>query len=172
MPVNVDIRPYQPDDADALYDAVRESMAEVSRWMPWCHPGYSRDDASRWIDQTVAGHRDGTLYDFAMLADGRLAGACGINHIDAQDRVANLGYWVRTSCAGQGVTPRAVRQLIDWAFTHTDLNRIEIVAAIGNIRSQRVAEKVGARREAVLAQRTMTQNGPADAVMYCVLRPG
>jgi ribosomal-protein-serine acetyltransferase len=171
MPANVEIRPYRPSDVDELYAAVRESMAEVSPWMPWCHPGYSREDASYWVDQTIAGQRDGGLYDFAMIADGRLAGGCGINHIHAQDRFANLGYWVRTSCAGQGVTPWAVRLLIDWTFAHTDLNRIEIVAAVGNVRSQRVAEKAGARREAVLARRTMTRDGPSDAVMYCVLRP-
>jgi hypothetical protein len=37
------------------------------------------------------GHRAGTLFDFAILADGRFAGACGINRIDGANRVANLG---------------------------------------------------------------------------------
>jgi ribosomal-protein-serine acetyltransferase len=171
MSADVAIRAWRPDDVDDLYGAVQESVTEVSPWMPWCHPAYGREDARWWIEQTIAGRRDGSMYDFAMTAGGKLAGGCGINHINAQDRFANLGYWVRTSRAGEGVTPRAVRLLIDWAFAHTDLERIEIVAAVGNLRSQRVAEKVGACREAVLARRTMTGDGPTDAVMYCVLRP-
>ena len=84
--------------------------------------------------------------------------------------VANLGYWIRTSRAGAGITPRAVRLLLDWAFRNTSLNRIEILAAVDNVRSQRVAEKVGAHREAVLAERTVVRCEPVDAIMYRILR--
>ena len=31
------LRTYREGDADALYEAVRESIAEVSLWLPWCH---------------------------------------------------------------------------------------------------------------------------------------
>jgi ribosomal-protein-serine acetyltransferase len=170
MAIRVDIRPYERGDADALYAAVRESITEVSPWMPWCHPAYSLEDARGWIEATLTGRSEGTMFDFAMIADGRFAGGCGINQINRQDRVANLGYWVRTSCAGQDITPRAVRLLLDWAFANTELNRIEIVAAVDNVPSQRVAEKVGAHRDAVLHKRTMTAAGPSAAVLYSVVR--
>jgi len=169
-PISTAIRPYARADADHLFAAARESIAELEPWMPWCHPAYSIDEARAWVELTLLGRQDGTMYDFAITADGSYAGACGINQINAQHRVANLGYWVRTSCTGQGVAPRAVRQLLDWAFGNTNLNRVEIVAAIDNPKSQRVAEKVGAHRDAVLAQRTMVRGQPTDAVMYSVLR--
>jgi RimJ/RimL family protein N-acetyltransferase len=167
----VRIRPYAAADASALFEAIHESMAELLPWMPWCHPGYSMEEAQAWIEFTLAGHRGGTMFDFAIEADGSLVGACGINRIDALNRVANLGYWVRTSRAGQGIVTRAVHQLIDWALANTRLERIEIVAAVDNVRSQRVAERVGARREAVLAKRAMAHGRPSAAVMYAVLRP-
>jgi len=165
------IRPYDAADAPALFEAIHESMAELLPWMPWCHPGYSIEEARAWIELTLAGHLDGTMFDFAIEADGSFAGACGINHIDPLNRVANLGYWVRTSYAGRGIVTRAVHQLVDWALANTSLERIEIVAAVDNVRSQRVAERVGARREAVLAKRTMAGGRPSAAVMYAVLRP-
>jgi len=90
--MDIAIRPYTPDDAEALLAAVRESIAELAPWMPWCHPGYSIEDARSWIQTTLEGRRDGTLYDFAIIAGGRLAGGCGINQIQPLDRVANLGY--------------------------------------------------------------------------------
>lgn len=170
MPSDVNIRPHRLDDADALLAAIHESMAELTPWMPWCHPDYGMDDARGFLETAIAGRREGTQFDFAVLADGAYAGACGINRIDRLNRVANLGYWLRSPLAGQGITPRAVRLLIDWTLAHTDLVRIEIVAAVGNTRSQRVAEKVGAVREAVLANRTMTAVGTSAAVMYAVLR--
>jgi RimJ/RimL family protein N-acetyltransferase len=170
MTVHVEIRPHRPDDADALLAAIRESMTELMPWMPWCHPGYGMNDARGFLETANAGRRDGTQFDFAVLADGVYAGACGINRIDQLNRVANLGYWMRSPLAGRGIMARAVRLLIDWTLAHTDLVRIEIVAAVGNTRSQRVAEKVGAVREAVLANRTMTATGTSAAVMYAVLR--
>ena len=103
-------------------------------------------------------------------AKGRYAGACGINNINTSERFANLGYWVRSSLTGQGIAPSAVRELVRWTFAHTTLNRLEIVAALGNTRSQRVAEKVGAERDGVLKQRLFLQGKPCDAVMYSLVR--
>lgn len=168
--MNIDLLPFEPGDAAALTEAVQESVREVQPWMPWCYPGYSIDDAREFIDITLAGRRHGMMYDFAIMVDGRIAGGCGINQINMLDRVANLGYWVRTSCAGRGVATAAVTQLLRWGFDHTNLNRIEIVAAVDNLASQRVAAKVGAQRDAVLAKRTMVNGRPSDAVLFSVLR--
>ncbi len=170
MAVAIDLLPYEPGDAAALTEAVQESVREVQPWMPWCYPGYSIGDAREYIGAAMAGRRQGTMYDFAILVDGRIAGGCGMNQINVLDRVANLGYWVRTSCAGRGVATAAVRQLLRWGFDHTNLNRIEIVAAVDNHASQRVAEKKGAGRDAVLAKRTMVAGQPSAAVLYSVLR--
>lgn len=170
MAIAIDLLTSEPDDAAALAEAVQESVREVAPWMPWCYPGYSIDDAREYIGATIAGRRQGTMYDFIIMADGSIAGGCGINQINVLDRVANLGYWVRTSCVGRGIATAAVIQLLRWGFEHTNLNRIEIVAAVDNLASQRVAEKVGANRDAVLAKRTMANGKPSAAVLYSVLR--
>lgn len=169
-PAGVQIRPYRPEDENALLEAAQESWRQVGPWMPWCHQNYSIDDARSWIRTTIEGAKTGTLYDFAIFAQGRFAGGCGINHINDQDRVANLGYWIRTSCTGQGIASAAVKQLLGWVFASTDLNRIEIVVAVDNHRSQRVAAQVGAQRDAVLPMRTMANGRPSAAIMYSVLR--
>jgi len=82
----------------------------------------------------------------------------------------SLGYWVRTSAAGRGVAPAAIRRLARFAFTETDLVRMEIVCAIGNTRSRRAAEKAGASREGVLRARLLLHGRPHDAVMYSIVR--
>jgi RimJ/RimL family protein N-acetyltransferase len=93
-----------------------------------------------------------------------------VNQVNKTNRFANLGYWVRTSAMGQGVAPAAVRLVADEVFRETDLVRLEIVCAVGNVRSQRVAEKVGAMREGVLRRRLVIPGGCSDAVMYSLVR--
>jgi len=84
-------------------------------------------------------------------------------------QVANLGYWVRTSAAGRGVATRATRLASRFAFEQLGLNRIEIVAAVGNIPSQRVAEKACARREGVLRNRLLINGESLDAVLFSLV---
>ena len=72
--------------------------------------------------------------------------------------------------ARRGVATEAVRQVADFAFGNTDLVRLEIVCAVGNDASQRVAERAGAVREGVLRHRLLLHGQPVDAVMYSVVR--
>ncbi|HYE66449.1 MAG TPA: GNAT family protein, partial [Pyrinomonadaceae bacterium] len=49
------------------------------------------------------------------------------------------------------------------------LQRIEIVVAVDNWASQRVAEKVGATREGILRKRLLIHGRPQDALMYSLV---
>jgi ribosomal-protein-serine acetyltransferase len=167
----VHIRPFSEADAEQLCAAVRESFDEISPWMVWCQPDYSIEHAASWIRTTITGRASGSAYEFAVLdARETLAGVCGVNHVNNVDGVANLGYWSRTSLSGRGIAPAAVRAVAAWTFANTDLNRLEIVAAIGNTKSQRVAEKAGAFREAVLRSRMKVGGIATDAVIYSLVR--
>jgi RimJ/RimL family protein N-acetyltransferase len=165
------VKLYEPADAEELAVAVVESVAEVGQWMEWCHPGYSLEEARIWIRSQQELMRQGLSYEFAIRDEaGRYLGGCGVNQVNKANRFANLGYWVRTSAMGRGVAPTAARLVADHVFRETNLERLEIVCAVGNTRSQRVAEKVGAVREGVLRRRLMTPRGPSDAVMYSLVR--
>ena len=138
------LRPYQISDINRLYEAVRDSIPEVSAWLPWCHPGYSIDESRTWVETRDAAWQKGTDYDFTMVdpKDGSYLGGCGINAIIGDHEFANLGYWVRTSRTKQGVATAATLLLARFGFKKLKLNRIEIVVDTGNEASQRVAEQV------------------------------
>ena len=165
------IRAYQPEDAGALWEAARESVGEVFPWLSWCHAEYSMAEAVEWTRSRASLAAEGREYTFAIVdAGGRFLGGCGLNQINRIHRFCNLGYWVRTSATRQGVATQAVRQVAQFAFQNTDLLRLEIVCAVGNGPSQRVAEHVGALREGVLRHRLLLHGQPVDAVMYSLVR--
>jgi len=168
----VRIRPYRADDAPRLYEAARESVDDVFPWLAWCHPQYTLDEAAAWARSREDLARQGLEYHFVIVGEGdRFLGGCGINQINRVHRFGNLGYWVRTSAAGHGVAGSAVALCANFAFRNTDLLRLEILCAVGNRRSQRVAEKAGAAREGVLRDRLLLHGKPHDAVMYSIVRP-
>lgn len=167
------LRRYRAEDEEALFEAVRESVRELSEWMFWCHAGYSKEESRAWLEKRDAEWEQGASFDFAMVdgASGRLLGGCGLNAVNRICRMANLGYWVRTTSAGRGVATAAARALATFGFEELGLTRIEIVVATGNAGSQRVAEKAGAAREGVLRNRLSVGNRLQDAVMFSLV-PG
>src|SRR3546814_4945547 len=66
---HVRLRPWSDADADALVDAVRESVDSVGRWLPWCRADYGRDAADAWIAHCQAGWQAGNHFAFAVRRD-------------------------------------------------------------------------------------------------------
>jgi ribosomal-protein-serine acetyltransferase len=170
---NILLRPYQMSDVDKLFRAVRESIKEMSVWLPFAHENYAIKESRDWIKKRPKEWKKGVIYDFAIFdaQTGDLIGGCGLNEISERDSRANLGYWVRTSCAGRGVAVAATRLLAKWGFEVLKLKRIEIYIAVGNQRSLRVAEKAGAKREGILRNRINIHDKMHDAVMHSLI-PG
>ena len=167
----VRIRAYRRDDVDALFEAVSASIPEVSAWLPWCHPGYRPEDSAGWIAMQPDAWRSGEEYAFAVeeAHTGAFLGGCGLGRIDPFNACAGLGYWVRTSHTGRGVATAAARLAARFGFEDLRLRRIEILVALENKASRRVAEKVGARPEGRLRKRFLLQGKPQDGLLYSLL---
>ena len=165
------VRPCRETDGALVFEAVAESLGTLVPWMAWCSAAYSLADAEQWVRETIAGRDAGTAFEFIITdGDGELYGVCGLNGIDAVNRRANLGYWVRTRSQGRGIATEAVRQLVRWTAANTDLIRLEVVVAEGNTASLRVAQKAGAIVEGTLKSRLLLHGRPHDAVMLSFIR--
>ena len=170
--VTIQLRKYRAEDAPALFEAVQESVEEMQLWVPWCSEDYSLETARWWIGFQEEARQKKTEYSFAVVDEfDRLLGGCGLNEVHAIHRCANLGYWVRTSEAGKGIATTAVQLLTDWAFSETQLERLEILAAADNKASLRVAEKAGAKCEGLRRSRLRLCGRMHDGVGYSFIRP-
>jgi len=165
------LRPPQMGDAEQVYQAVRESLTELKPWMSWAHDGYAKEAVTEFIQMTRAGWEEGSQYGFAIIdcQNGQLLGVCGLNHIHPVYHLCNLGYWVRTSRHGEGFAGRAALLAACYGFEHEGIIRAEIVMAVGNEKSRRVAEKIGAHYEGILLNRMVVGKSVYDAHMYALI---
>ncbi len=168
----ITVRAMVRSDVDPLFEAARESIEDIAPWMDWAHPAYTRDETAAWVEQTIAWWETGEQFPMVIEAgeSGRVLGGCGINRIVPEFRMANLGYWVRTSATGRGVATAAVRLCAWLGLAELDLQRLEIIVAVGNVASQRVADKVGAVREGVARSRLWVRGRSLDAVVFSLTR--
>ena len=164
----VTLRPPNVDDVPALVEAVQESVEQIMPWMDWCTPDYNQDTARRWVSTLPAAWVVGAQYGLVITdaQTGKLLGGTGLNHINHFYRLANVGYWVRTSATRRGVATRAARLVGEFGIKQVGLLRAEIVVAVGNKPSLRVAEKCGAKPEGVLRNRLIVREKVLEAVMH------
>jgi RimJ/RimL family protein N-acetyltransferase len=76
---------------------------------------------------------------------------------------------VRTSSQGKGIAGRAAKLAACYGFEHAGIIRAEVVIAMGNEKSIRVAEKVGAHYEAKSLNRMVVGKAIYDAHMYSLI---
>lgn len=167
------LRPYESADAGAVEEAVMESRARLAPWMPWLEhyevPGAARrfviEARARWLLRTEL-----TVGIFRRT-DGRFLGSSGFHGIRWEIPTFEIGYWVRTSAEGQGYVSETVRLLTRLAFDTLQANRVEIRADPRNVRSCRVAERLGFRLEGTLRRCDVGTDGlPADRNVYALIR--
>ena len=163
---------YRAGDGPALLEAVRESWGEVAPFETWCHEGYTLEEAADHALGWDRAWESGAAYYFAVReeATGRYLGSCGLCPVEREHGTAGLGFWVRTSATGRGVATSAARLVAGFGFAELGLHRLELMMAVHNAASRRVAEKVGAEYEGTLRRRLTLPAGPTDMAMYALLR--
>jgi ribosomal-protein-serine acetyltransferase len=168
---NILISRFYYEDIDKLYEAVKDSIPEVSEWLPWCHPYYSKQESIDWINLQTDAWEYGNEFSFKIVdpESGKIIGGVGLNQIIKEHKVANLGYWVRTGFTRKGIATSATILCAKFGFEDLGLNRIEIIAAIENFASIRVAKKAGARRDCILRNRLFVHDIIHDAVMFSLI---
>jgi len=158
------LRPWREDDAEAVYAACQD--AEIQRWIPVLPRPYTRDDARAFV---TGAHGLGRC-QFAITQAAHVVGSIGMRV--EESKTGHIGYWCASDARGHGIATRALRQLCRYAQGELELERLELIADPANLPSQRVAEKVGFRREGVLRAHLRHPDGHRrDSVMFSLL-PG
>jgi len=168
----VRIRRYREDDAPALLEATLESVSVLVPYETWCHAGYTLAEATEHVGHWMSAWDKARAFYFVVedSETGQFLGSCGLSGVDREHRAANLGFWIRSSGTNRGVATIATRLVAAYGFAALDLNRIELVIAVQNAASRRVAVKAGALEEGTLRQRLVIDGRPTDCVSYSILR--
>jgi RimJ/RimL family protein N-acetyltransferase len=159
------LRSWTLDDVPAIVDACNDP--EIQYWIPVIPRPYTEEDAQAFVGGEVAGIG---RQQFAITEEGRVVGSIGMGENDS--RTGHVGYWCAPEARGRGVTTQALRLLCKYALEDLRLERLELITDPDNRASQRVAEKVGFRREGVLRSHLLHPDGRRrDSVMFSLL-PG
>ncbi|GAB3874044.1 GNAT family N-acetyltransferase [Terrabacter terrigena] len=145
----VTLRPHSLDDADAIVE--QSSDPESLRWTTVPRP-YSREDAVSYVERNLEDWAapDGTRHWAVEWTDSlgrpRFGGSIDLRQ-GAAASVGELGFGLHPAARGHGIMSRAVRLVVDHAFSTpvwgVPVSRLHWRAVVGNWGSRRVAWATG-----------------------------
>jgi RimJ/RimL family protein N-acetyltransferase len=161
----VALRAWRTTDVAAIAAACRDP--EIARWTTVPQP-YTESDAAEWVERcATAWTRGSAPLAVTVRESDDVVGA--ITLWTVREGVGELGYWTAPEQRGLGYMPRALRLLCAWALDERGLERLQLGTFPGNVASERVAEKVGFRREGVLRSWLDQRGERRDVTMWSLL---
>jgi RimJ/RimL family protein N-acetyltransferase/8-oxo-dGTP pyrophosphatase MutT (NUDIX family) len=141
----VTLRPWTDADID---EAVAGHDEEIRYWFgfPVVTPSYDvhKQAVDNWHTWYAEGRR---RVNFLVEADGAVVGNVEVQ--DRGDKRGSLSWALYAGRRGRGYATRAVRLLVDYAFEELGYERVEAEVDPRNVKSLRVAQRAGLRREGV-----------------------
>lgn len=134
--------------------------------------GFDEDDARIWLALQPSRLRagDGVTFAITQPPDDRPLGSIGVRVLHGRG-IAEVGYHMAAEARGRGLATAALRVLSRWALECLPVGRLQLTTHEDNPASQRVAEKAGYTREAVLRAWGEQRGTRVDLVMWSLL-PG
>ncbi|MFI9806963.1 GNAT family N-acetyltransferase [Streptomyces sp. NPDC052301] len=162
------LRPWRAEDAPAVHAAFQDplmhqwhlrstdSVEEVAGWIEGWRGEWQGEQQAQWA--VVDADTDALL--------GRVA----LRQILLTDGTAEIAYWTVAQARGRGVAVRSATALSRWAFEEIGFHRLELLHALANEASCRVAVKAGFVHEGTKRSACLHPDGWHDMHLHARVR--
>lgn len=164
----------KPGDGTEINRAILESFEALHQWIPWARKKPTAEESeisarqayARWIlrEEFRFCIRDKNTREFV--------GVVGIPRLAWDVPRFEIGYWIRSSLAGQGYASEAAQCVVGYAFDVLGAKRVELRCDERNIGSARVACKLGFKLESRLLNHDLdyVTNEPVVTLVFVRIR--
>lgn len=148
------LRPWQEGDGVAFAEANHESWDDFHSTLAWAtHYDTATNPSVQERNIRLQMAKFTTREEFAFVAEdalgNRYIGGCELYDIKWSVPSMRIGFYIRTSCTGQGYATDMLRALVVYAFKALGARKLMVAHAINNHASRRVIEKVGFRKTGI-----------------------
>jgi ribosomal-protein-serine acetyltransferase len=98
----------------------------------------------------------------------QFVGNISFNSLSTSCKKAEIGYWLSQEKQGLGIMSRAVKAMLEIAFSQLNLEVVSIAAATDNGPSRAVAERLGFELEGCLSNSENLNGRIVDHAIYAI----
>ena len=159
------LRELRPEDTDDL----REWLSDPGLYLYWGkRPG--RHDLNPELLFTAANRKPTKSFHWGIASkkDNKVIGEFWVYLIE-NDRMAKVSYRLSPACQGNGLMTEALKSVVNFCFTRTELQRLWTDVDVRNTASCKTLEKAGFTREGCIRQGKMVSSW-CDYYLYGMLK--
>ncbi|TAK44931.1 MAG: N-acetyltransferase [Saprospiraceae bacterium] len=160
----------RPELAAPIFEVVDAQRNYLRQWLPWVDATQSVEDSRQYLKESMAHNAQGTQLITFLMEGETLAGSIGVVQYNKDCQKCEIGYWLRQDKQGRGLMTIACAAFTGYLFRSKDLNRIEILTAAGNAKSQAICQRLGFKHEGTLRQGLFMYGAYQDIKLYSLLR--
>lgn len=156
--------------AESLFNVVYSNREYLREWLPWVDNMQTVANFSYYISDSKRRAEAKSDFGFAIILDKNIIGRIGMHHINQQNKIGEIGYWLADGQQGKGIVTNCCKAMIKFGFTELQLNRIEIKCGVGNHRSRAIAEKLKFKEEGILREAEWLNGNFINLHLYAMLK--
>jgi ribosomal-protein-serine acetyltransferase len=165
---HIQLRELSHIDVADIFSTIDSERAYLGEWLPFVEFTQEMAFTHSFVDAYLQSDRSSPT--FVILFDNTFAGLIGLKDTDKLNCKTEIGYWLSEKYQGKGIVTRSAAKLIEYAFENLNINRIQVRAATGNTKSQRVAERLGFVFEGIERNGEKHARGYVDLNVYSLLK--
>ena len=165
------LRQFRRRDVGPLHEAISVSLTDLQPWLPWVE-GYDRGISQRFVRESVSAWAERRAFDFTIrrIDDlDRHIGNVSIWSTSQQNGVGEVGYWIRSDETDHGFGTEATTRIVQVGFEEMDLHKVQLRIAVGNVRSERIAQRIGFVHEGTLRDEVKVGDRWLDHTVWSML---
>ena len=167
----VRLEPLRPDHARIFWEAARDSLDDIFRWIPYAVK--TPEDFEKIVARAMAEQERGESVVFATVArqSSAVIGSTRFMNIDRANRRVEIGStWIVPAWQRTAVNTEAKYLMLRHAFETWGCARVELKTDALNQKSRNAILRLGAKEEGTLRRHVVTWTGRIrDSVYFSIL---
>ena len=160
------VRPIRLEDAQAW--ASYACLPEVKEFTS--STAATVQDVRAVIQRVLSAEANAPVHFAILPASGdSLVATVGFHTVSALNGTAEITYDVAPVYWGRGIATAACRAATLWAFQVKGWHRVQATTVLPNVRSQRVLERCGFKREGLVRNYRIVRGTPTDYWLYSAI---
>ena len=156
------------DEVENIFNAIDAERDYLSVWLPFVEKTTDIEFTRGFVNSYL--YSDKKDVTFAIYFEHRFVGLIGLKDTDEMNMKTEIGYWLSFDFQHKGIVNKCSKALIVYAFDELKMNRIQLKAGVGNIKSRAVAERLGFELEGIERDGELHSRGYIDLAVYSLLK--
>lgn len=160
----------EEDNAQTLFDLVTANKEFLSNWLSFPSVTNKMGDSKAFIQNSLFRFVNKEGFWVGIWYQESLVGSIGFLYFDWKVRKTEIGYWLGEAYTNKGIITKACAAMVSYAFKELELNKVEVKAAVKNLKSVAVPKRLGFKHEGTIRADEVIRDTFYDREVYGILR--